>query len=90
MKKPTGELYADAKGLIFLPYNTGIDTKDHVLQVYSSECKKIGGDNLVTYGKALVSTALISTSEFLTWAGNLIHEKKEDAKETIHDKTNNN
>lgn len=89
VKKPTGELYAGAKGIIFLPYNTGIETKDHVLEVYSAECKKLGGDNIFTYGKALFSTALISSSEFLTWAGHVLNNKREDAKEVLNDKANN-
>lgn len=89
VKKPTGELYAGAKGIFFLPYHTGLETKDHVLQVYSGEIKKFGGEGLLTYGKAIVSTALISSSEFLTWAGNVLHNKKEDAKESLNDKANN-
>lgn len=89
VKKPTSELYAGAKGIIFLPLNTGLETKDHVLQVYSSECKKYGGEGLFTYGKALFSTALISSSEFLTWAGNVLNHKKEQAKDSINDKANN-
>ncbi|CRK37422.1 hypothetical protein HYQ45_005324 [Verticillium longisporum] len=91
VKKPTNELYAGAKGIIALPFKTGVETRDHVFKTYSAEYKKLGNgnDNVITYGKALVSTAFISSSEFLTWANNVLHYKKEEAKEAINEKANN-
>lgn len=89
VKKPTNELYAGAKGIIGMPYKTGVETKDHVLKTYAAECKKFGGDSIVTYSKAFLSTAFISSSELLAWAGGVVHDKKEDAKEAYAEKANN-
>ncbi|KAF9870483.1 CAP20 [Colletotrichum karsti] len=89
IKKPTDELVAGAKGIIALPFRTGYEAKDHVFKTYSQEKKKIGGENLVTYGKALVSTTLITTSELIIWVGDVIHYKKEEAKDVVNEKVNN-
>ncbi|OLN92229.1 hypothetical protein CCHL11_01627 [Colletotrichum chlorophyti] len=89
VKKPTEELVNGAKGIMALPIRTGLDAKDHVLKTYNQERKKVGGENLVTYGKALVSTALITSSEFIIWVGDVIHYKKEETKEVVNEKVNN-
>lgn len=89
VKKPTDELYAGAKGIIALPIRTGLDAKDHVLKTYTQEKKKVGADNLVAYGKAIVSTALITSSELIIWVGDVIHYKKEETKEIVNEKVNN-
>lgn len=89
VKKPTDELFANAKSLVLLPFSTGIETKDHVIKVYSAEVKKMGGEGVVPHGKAVLSTAFVATSEFLTWAGNVLHQKKDEAKQTLNEKTNN-
>ncbi|KAI8960007.1 hypothetical protein F5Y11DRAFT_331303 [Daldinia sp. FL1419] len=82
LKKSTGELWTDGKNLFFFPVRKGLETKEHVFDVYSSEYKKVGGDGLVTSGKALVSTGLVVTSEALTWIGDLLRAGKVQAKET--------
>ncbi|KAF6843989.1 perilipin mpl1-like protein [Colletotrichum musicola] len=89
IKKPTDELYAGAKGIIYLPLQTGIEAKDHVLKTYAQEKKKVGGENIVTYGKAIVSTTLITSSEIIIWVGDVIHYKKEEAKDVVNEKANN-
>ncbi|KAI0843580.1 hypothetical protein F5Y06DRAFT_291494 [Hypoxylon sp. FL0890] len=85
LKKPTNELWTDGKNLVFFPVRKGLETKDHVLDVYGSEYKKVGGDGLVTSGKALVSTGLVVTSEALAWIGDLLRAGKVQAKETGND-----
>ncbi|KAI3552715.1 uncharacterized protein CCOS01_13888 [Colletotrichum costaricense] len=89
VKKPTEELYAGAKGIIALPIRTGVEAKDHVLKTFSQQKKKVGSENVVAYGKALIGTALITTSELIIWVGDVIHYKKEEAKEVVNEKTNN-
>ncbi|KAJ0338389.1 hypothetical protein COL154_013690 [Colletotrichum chrysophilum] len=89
IKKPTEELYAGAKGIIALPIRTGFEAKDHVFKTYAQEKKKVGGENLVTYGKAIVSTTLITTSEIIIWVGDVMHYKKEEAKDVVNEKVNN-
>ena len=87
--KPTNELYADAKTIIMLPYRKGMQGKDHVLDLYSTQYKKAGGEGLLTHAKSLVSTVLIVSSETLTWVGSFWSAKKTEAKESVNDKLNN-
>ncbi|KAI1659349.1 hypothetical protein F4813DRAFT_354732 [Daldinia decipiens] len=82
LKKPTGELFNDGINLVFFPVRKGLETKDHVFDVYNSEYKRVGGDGLVTSSKALVSAGLVVTSEALTWIGDLLRAGKVQAKET--------
>ncbi|KAF3766277.1 hypothetical protein M406DRAFT_322307 [Cryphonectria parasitica EP155] len=92
VKKPTGELYSDAKGIVLLPYNKAFEGRDHVLSVYSSEYKKVGGENgsgLILTGKAAVATALIITSETVKFIGDYLGQKKEQAHHVIDNKTRN-
>ncbi|KAK2064550.1 hypothetical protein LY76DRAFT_48407 [Colletotrichum caudatum] len=89
VKKPTEELYAGARGIIALPFRTGFEAKDHVLKTYSQQKKKIGNDNVVALGKAVVSTVIISTSDLIIWVGDVMHYKKEEAKEIANEKINN-
>ncbi|KAI0426525.1 hypothetical protein F5Y09DRAFT_60927 [Xylaria sp. FL1042] len=85
LKKPTDELVSDGKAIIFFPYNKGMETKGHILEVYNSEYKKVGGDGLVTTGKALISTGLFVTSEALSWVGDILRAGKVHTKEAAHD-----
>jgi hypothetical protein len=89
VKKPAGEIYRDARDLVLLPYRTGLAGKDHVLETYSGECKKVGGDNLVTYGKALLTTTLIVSTEVIQTLGGLWAAKKEQTKSAMDEKVNN-
>ena len=90
VKKPTDEIYADAKGFVLLPYNTGLQGKEHVLGVYSAECKKLGGESLLVYSKALVGTFFTIGGETLDWVGAYLNARKADAKDMANEKTNNN
>lgn len=87
--KPTNELYADTRNLVLLPYRVGIAGKDHVFSTYDSEKKKIGGDNLITYGKALLSTALIVSTEAVVTVSGYLNNKKETVKSSVDEKVNN-
>jgi hypothetical protein len=93
VKKPTGELYADAKGLVLLPYRKGVEGRDHVLKLYNSELKKNNSageakafpSGLVVYGKTLVATALIVTGETFDAITKFLNAKKEQAHEVTRD-----
>lgn len=89
IKKPTGELYADARDFVLLPYHTGLQGKEHVLGVYSAECKKLGGDSLLVYSKALVGTVFTIGGETLDWVGTYLNSRNEDAKDVANEKANN-
>jgi len=84
--KPTGELYDEAKDLIFFPYKKTLETKDYVFKTYSSECKKVGGEGIVTMGKAAVTTTLIVSSDALTTLSSYLSAKKEQTKEIVNEK----
>ncbi|KAJ1338634.1 sporulation-specific protein 4 [Microdochium nivale] len=85
LKKPTDELWADGMTLIYFPVNKGTEARDHVIGVYNSELKKIGGDGLVVNGKALVSAGLVITTETLVWVGDLLRAGQAKSKEAGND-----
>ncbi|KAK2071577.1 hypothetical protein P8C59_005988 [Phyllachora maydis] len=90
VKKPSQELYNDAKTIVFFPVRVGQIGKEHVFNTYHGECKKVGGDNLLTYGKALLTTALILTTETYTTLSNFLNSTKKDVKASVDEKTNGN
>ncbi|GAW15781.1 hypothetical protein EKO27_g4075 [Xylaria grammica] len=85
LKKPTDELVSDGKAIVFFPVRKGMETKGYVIDIYNSEYKKVGGDGLVTSGKALISTGLFVTSEALSWVGDILRAGKVQAKEAASD-----
>lgn len=88
VKKPTNDLYNETKGLILFPYNKGLEGKDHVFEVYSSEYKKNEQAGLVAHGKAAVTTVLVVSNETLTWLGGFLHAKKEETSQSVSEKIN--
>jgi len=89
IKKPTGELYDNATGIAFFPVRKGLEGKDYVFKTYNSEVKKVGGDGIVTLGKAAVTTTLIVSSDALSWLGKFLSAKKAETKEVVNEKVNN-
>lgn len=89
VKKPTSEIVDNAKGLAFFPLKKSGEAKDYVFKVYNSECKKVGGEGVVTYTKAAVTTSLIVSSDALSWLSDFLSAKKEQAKEVTNEKLNN-
>lgn len=79
VKKPTGELYADTKSLVLLPYTKGLEGRDHVLGIYTTEAKKNEQGGVVGYGKAAVSTAFVVSNETLAWLSSFLSAKKAEA-----------
>lgn len=95
VKKPTNELYTDAKGIVLFPYHKGLEGRDHVLTTYSSEYKKANGGNesgfaLISTGKAAIATALVLTGETVRFIGDFLSAKKEEAHNAVDNKVNNN
>ncbi|KAH8677816.1 hypothetical protein BX600DRAFT_137696 [Xylariales sp. PMI_506] len=87
LTKPTQEIYDSGRQIVFFPVVKSKETKDHVFDIYNSEIKKVGGEGIVTYGKALISTSLVVTSEALTWISDIIRSSKTKAKEVANDVT---
>jgi hypothetical protein len=88
VKKPSQELLNDAKTVVFFPVRVGQIGKEHVFTTYESEYKKVGGDNVLTYGKALFTTALILTTEAYATASNFLGAKKKEVSQAVDEKTN--
>ncbi|KAL5613005.1 hypothetical protein FOVSG1_002068 [Fusarium oxysporum f. sp. vasinfectum] len=88
VKKPTEELYRDTRALILLPYHKGLEGKDHVFQVYSSEAKKNEQAGLVAHGKAAATTVLVVSNETLFWISCFLHQKKAGTINTVNEKIN--
>jgi len=88
VKKPTGEIYNDGKSIVFFPLVKGNEGKDYVLGKYNGEVKKTGDQGIVGYGKAMVSTGIIVSSEALQWLSAFMSAKKKETKETVNEKTN--
>lgn len=85
LKKPTSDLYADGKSIVFLP----LKGKDYVLDTYHKEVKKVGGESggVVGYGKAAVGTGFVVLGDSLGWLGGFLREKKKEGKEVVAEKT---
>lgn len=88
IKKPTNDLYNDTRGLILLPYQKGLEGKEHVFQIYASELKKLEQQGVVAQGKAAVSTAFVVSNETLAWLSSFVAVKKGEATETTKEKIN--
>jgi hypothetical protein len=89
VKKPTGELYEEGKSFVFFPLKKTTETKDYVFKTYNSEVKKVGGDSIVTYGKAAVATGLIFSGDTYNYVLSFLNTKKAEAKEVASEKLNN-
>ncbi|KAH8175665.1 perilipin-like protein, Mpl1 [Sarocladium implicatum] len=88
VKKPTADLYNDTRALVFLPYNKGIEGRDHVYGIYSNEYKKTEQPGLVAYGRAAVTTAFVVSNETLSWLSSFLSAKKKQASEVVNEKIN--
>jgi hypothetical protein len=86
VKKPADEIYTDAKNVVLYPYHRGLEGKDHVFSVYSAECKKVGGEGLMTTTKALISTVVLISSDTISWVGEFLAARKAEAKEATSEK----
>ena len=54
--------------------------------IFGSEKKKVGGEGVVTYGKAVVATGLVISSDALSWLSAFLSKKKAEAKEVTNEK----
>lgn len=89
VKKPTNELYSEGKSIVFFPLKKGSEGKDYVFKTYNSEVKNVGGDGLLTYGKAAIGTTLRVGGDVYHWAAGFLSAKKAEAKEVSNEKLSN-
>ncbi len=67
----------------------GTEGKEYVVGVFGSEKKKVGGEGIVTYGKAAIATSLVVSSDALSWLSAFLSKKKAEAKEVTNEKMGN-
>ncbi|KAK2629849.1 hypothetical protein QTJ16_000669 [Diplocarpon rosae] len=89
VRKPTGELVEDGKALVLFPLKKGSEGREYVAAVYGGEVKKVGGDGLVTWGKAAIATGLVVTGDTIGWLQAFLAGKKAEAKEARSEKLGN-
>ncbi|TAQ86311.1 hypothetical protein B7494_g5367 [Chlorociboria aeruginascens] len=87
VRKPTKELYADGKSVVFFPLKKGGEGKDYVFDVYGKQVKEVQGQGVVGYGKAIVATGLVVSSDALSWLGGFLGQKKKEVKDVVGEKT---
>ncbi|MCJ1354158.1 MAG: hypothetical protein MMC33_004145 [Icmadophila ericetorum] len=88
VKEDTQKIKDSIFDLALLPFRIANHSKNYVLKTYEGEYKKCGGNGYVASGKAVVTTSLIATSDYLAWLSTFLAEKKEQVKETVKEKTN--
>lgn len=86
VKKQTNEIYEDGRNLVLMPYRTAYAAKDHVFETYNGEVKKVGGDNLISYGKALLTTSFIVTAEVIQSVSGFLGQTKKQTKSAVDEK----
>jgi hypothetical protein len=68
----------------YFPLRLATDAKEHVFQTYSSEYTKCGGNGIVASGKAVITTGLVLSQEYLAWLSAFLNTKQKQAKTTVH------
>jgi len=76
VKKPTGEIYDEGKAIVFFPLRKGSEGKDYLFGVFGQEKKNVGGEGVITYGKAVVATGLVVSSDVVGWLGAFLSKKE--------------
>jgi len=60
-----------------------------VVGIFGSEKKKVGGEGVVTYSKAVVATGLVVSSDALSWLSAFLSKKKAETKEVTNERLKN-
>lgn len=67
-KKPTEELYKEAKELVLTPYTLSKEGGEYVWRTYEGEVKRGDAKGVVGYGKAVVGTGFVVGADAIHWA----------------------
>ena len=78
VKEDTEKIKGTVLDFAYFPFRLAGDSKNYVLNTYSSEYKKCGGDGYVAGSKAVVTTGLVVTSDTLAWLSQFLGQKKEE------------
>ena len=78
IKEETQKIKGSILDLAYMPFRLADDGKNYLLDTYSSEYQKCGGDGYISGGKAIITTGLVVTSDTLTWLGSFLSQKKDE------------
>lgn len=78
VKENTEKIKGTVLDYAYFPFRLVGDSKNYVLDTYSSEYKKCGGDGYVAGSKAMITTGLVVTSDTLSWLSTFLGQKKEE------------
>lgn len=78
VKEDTEKIKGTVLDYAYLPFRLAGDSKNYILDTYSSEYKKCGGDGYVAGSKAIITTSLVVTSGTLAWLSTFLGQKKEE------------
>lgn len=78
VKQDTEKIKGTVLDYAYFPFRIVGDGKNYLLDTYTGEYKKCGGDGYVAGGKAMITTGLVVTSDTLAWLGSFLGQKKEE------------
>ncbi|MCJ1279702.1 hypothetical protein MMC21_007526 [Puttea exsequens] len=86
VKEDTDKIKGTVLDLAYFPFRLVGDSKNYILDTYTSEYKKCGGDGVIAGSKAVITTSLAVTSDTLTWLSSFLGQKKEEGQQFASDK----
>ena len=78
MKEDTQKIKGTVLDYAYFPFRLAGDSKNYILDTYSMEYKKCGGDGYVAGSKAVITTGLVVTSDTLAWLSTFLGQKKDE------------
>ena len=87
VKSETKEIKQTAFNVAHWPFEIFGSSKDYVFKTYGEEYKKCGGDGVIAGSKAAITSSLVISADMLSWVSSLLKAKKEEARDTIKEKT---
>lgn len=78
MKEDTEKIKGTVLDYAYFPFRLVGDGKNYLLDTYTGEYKKCGGDGYVAGGKAMITTGLVVTSDTLSWLSSFLGQKKDE------------
>ena len=78
VKEDTEKIKGTVLDYAYFPFRMAGDSKNYLLDTYSSEYKKCGGDGYVAGSKAVITTGLVVTSDTLAWLSTFLGQKKDE------------
>ncbi len=78
VKQDTEKIKGTVLDFAYFPFRIVGDGKNYLLDTYTGEYKKCGGDGYMAGGKAMITTGLVVTSDTLAWLGSFLGQKKDE------------